>query len=263
MANAYYFDDAAAYETMMGRWSRSAGAVFLDWIAIAPNARWLDVGCGTGVFTALVLDIASPAAVSGVDPTVVQIEHARGQPVGQRADFQVADAQALPFPDDAFDAVVSALVINFIPDRGRALAEMRRVGRPGGTVAGYVWDFAGERSPGSILRIGLRGIGIEVPGVPGTAHCGIDALQSLFENAGLEEIATRTIDVTSSFASFEDLWRAQTPSFNPVTKTAAALSERDRERLIDKVRAALPAADPDGGVSYSARAHAIKARIPA
>jgi SAM-dependent methyltransferase len=257
-----YFDNAAAYEAMMGRWSRSAGAIFLDWVAPAKNACWLDIGCGTGVFTQLVVDTTSPKAVSAVDPTPVQIDYARRQPVGQRVDFQIADAQALPFPDKSFDFVVSALVMNFIPDRPKALAEMRRVGRGGGIVAAYVWDFAGERSPGSLLRVGLRAIGIELPGVPGATYANLDGLQSLFECAGLEQIATRTIDVTSSFASFDDLWRAQTPAFNPVTKAAAALPEADRARLIDKVRAALPV-NSDGSVAHSATAFAVKASIPA
>jgi hypothetical protein len=129
-------------------------------------------------------------------------------------------------------------------------------------VAAYVWDFAGERSPGSILRVGLRAIDIELPSVPGSSDSSLDALQSLFECAGFEQIATRTIDVTSSFANFDDLWRAQTPSFSPTTKAVAALPQADRGRLIDKVRAGLPS-NLDGSVSYSARAHAIKSRIPA
>lgn len=260
--NTEYFGDAAAYETVMGRWTRSAGAIFLDWVAPPKNARWLDVGCGTGVFTELVVETTAPAAVSAVDPTPVQIEHARRKPIGQRVDFQIADAQALPFPDNSFDVVVSALVINFIPDRPKALAEMCRVGRAGGTVAGYVWDFGAERSPSGILRAGLRAIGVEPPGVPGTADSGLDALQSLFERAGFEQIATRAIDVTASFTNFDDLWRTQTPSFNPMTKAVAALPEADRARLMDKVRAGLPAR-PDGSLGYSARAHAIKGRIPA
>ena len=257
-----YFDDAAAYEAFMGRWSRAAGNIFLDWIAPTKDACWLDVGCGTGVFTELIVDTTSPAAVSAVDPTQVQIEHARRQPVGQRADFQIADAQALPFPDNTFDAVVSALVINFIPDRPKALAEMRRVGRAGGTVAAYVWDFADERSPGSLLRTGLHAIGIEVADLPGSADSGLDALRSLFERAGFEQIATKTIDVTMSFANFDDLWHEQTLNFGPRGKIVAALSETEHARLIDKVRASLTAG-PDGNVAYSARAHAIKARIPA
>jgi SAM-dependent methyltransferase len=257
-----YFDDAAAYEAFMERWSRSAGDIFLDWLAPPKGACWLDVGCGTGVFTELIVDTASPAAVSAVDPTHVQIEHARRKPVGQRADFQIAGAEALPFPDNAFDLVVSALVINFISDHPKALAEMRRVGRAGGTVGAYVWDFAGERSPGSLVRTGLHAIGIELPDLPGSANSGLNALRSLFERAGFERIATKTIDVTRSFANFDVLWHAHTPNFGPRGKSVADLSGAERARLIDKVRASLPAS-PDGSIAYSVRAHAVKARIPA
>ena len=114
---AHSFDDSAAYERFMGRWSRAAGAVFLDWMAPPTDVRWLDIGCGTGIFTELIFDACSPAAVFAVDPAQAQIDHARRQPVAQRANFRVADAQALPFPDCVFDVVASALVINFIPDR--------------------------------------------------------------------------------------------------------------------------------------------------
>jgi SAM-dependent methyltransferase len=256
-----YFDDAAAYEAFMSRWSRSAGDVFLNWIAPAKNARWLDVGCGTGVFTELIVDTTSPATVIGIDPTQVQIEHARRRPVAQRANFQIADAQSLPFPDDAFDLVVSALVINFIPDPSKALGEMRRVGRAGGIVAGYVWDFAGERSPGSLVRTGLQAIGVTLADLPGTANSGLDALRWLFECAGLDQIATKIIDITISFPNFDDLWRAQTPKFGPRGKFVANLSVTERARLIGKMRASVPAA-PGGSVAYSVRAHAIKARVP-
>jgi ubiquinone/menaquinone biosynthesis C-methylase UbiE len=257
----HIFDDGAAYERFMGRWSRAAGAIFLDWIAPPKGARWLDVGCGTGVFTELVLDRCAPATVIAIDPAAAQIELARGKPVAQRADFRVADAQALPFPDSAFDVVASALVINFIPDRARALAEMRRVGRPGGVIAGFVWDFAGSTSPGSPLRRAMRRTGAEVPNVPGTETSRLDAIHRLFAQAGLLEIATTTIDARVSFAEFDELWQSQTQSCNPTSKTIAALPESDRARLMTALRAELPAG-ADGSIAYSARANAIKARVP-
>ena len=143
------------------------------------GARWLDVGCGTGIFTELVLDTCSPAAVFAVDPAEAQIDHACRQPVAQRANFRVADALALPFPDATFDVVASALVINFIPDRPRALSEMRRVARAGGIVAGYVWDFAAELSPSGLCASGCANSALmfhncRAPGIRASArfiHC--------------------------------------------------------------------------------------------
>ena len=258
---AHVFDDGAAYERYMGRWSRAVGTVFLDWVAPSAGMRWLDVGCGTGAFTELVLDACSPAAVFAVDPSQAQIDHACRQAVARRADFRVADDQALPFPDGAFDVIASALVINFIPDRPRALAEMRRVGRPGGLVAGYVWDFAAERSPTSPMRVGMRRIGAEVPTPAGVEDSSLDAFGSLFERVGFENVARRSIDVTVAFSDFDDFWRAQTPGFSPVTKTIAALPDTDRARLVEAVRAGLPVR-PDGSFAYSARANAVKARVP-
>jgi SAM-dependent methyltransferase len=258
---AIAFDDAEAYERFMGRWSRAAGTVFLDWLAPPPGARWLDVGCGTGVFTELILDSCSPAAVTAVDPSHAQIEHARTQAVGRRAEFHVAGAQSLAFQDDAFDVVASALVINFIPDRPRALKEMRRVARPGGIVAGYVWDFANEFTAGSPLRVAMSDVGLQPPPVPGTEDSSLDALSTLFAHAGLEAIATRAIDVSITFSGFDEYWSAQTPSFVPSTKIIMAVSDGERDRLQDVLRKAL-APTPDGRIVCSARANAIKARVP-
>lgn len=255
------FDDSAAYERAMGRWSCAVAPVFLEWVAPPPGARWLDVGCGTGAFTELVLDTCSPLTVSGVDPSAAQIDHARRQPAARRASFQVADALTLPFPDTAFDVVASALVINFIPDRPRALSEMRRVARAGGIVAGYVWDFEAELSPGGPLRRGMRQCGADVPQVPGTVHSSLEALDALFRQAGLERIRTRTIEVTLPYSDFDDFWQAQTPSYLPTTKMIAAMTNGERTRLMETVRAGLPVR-PNGGIEYSARANAIKACVP-
>ena len=246
------FDNAVPYERFMGRWSRAAGHIFLAWLAPPKAARWLDVGCGTGAFTELVLDNCSPNTIVAVDPAAAQIEHARRRPIVKRADFRVADALALPFPDHSFDIVVSALVINFIPDREKALAEMRRVTRPGGVIAGYVWDFANILSSSSPMQHQLRALGAYMPPYPGAAESSLDALQSMFTAAGLADIAATVIDVKQAYRDFDDFWDAQTPSFAPTTKAIAALSDKERVRFRESVRAALPP-DPDGSVTYSAR----------
>jgi ubiquinone/menaquinone biosynthesis C-methylase UbiE len=258
---AHSFDDSAAYERFVGHWGRAAGAIFLEWVAPPRDACWLDVGCGTGLFTELILDTRFPAAVFAIDQAKAQIDYARRKPTTQRADFRVGDAHVLPFPDATFDVVASALVINFISDRPRALSEMRRVARPGGIVAAYVWDFTPELSPSGPFRLGMRQIVADMPTLPGTEDSCLGALRSLFGHAGLEEIATRTIDVTVSFPDFEEFWLAQTPSYSPTTKMIAAMTETDRMRLIASVQGRLPVR-PDGRIEYSARANAIRARVP-
>jgi SAM-dependent methyltransferase len=261
LEHAHSFDDSAAYERFMGSWSRALGPIFLDWLESAPSARWLEVGCGTGVFTELVLDTCSPETVVAVDSAQAQIDHACRLPLAGRASFRVADAQALPFADSTFDVVVSALVINFIPDRPRALSEMRRVSRAGGMVAGYVWDFAAERSPSWPMRMGMRKFGMDVPSIPGTRDSSLAALTSMFQQAGFKEIVTRSIEVTNSFPHFDVFWQAQTPSYSPATKMIAAMLDTDRRKLAETVRAGLPVC-ADGRIQYSARANAIKARVP-
>ena len=220
--NTTHFDDAAAYDLFMGRWSRGVGSVFLDWLAPPSGARWLEVGCGSGAFTAMVLDRCAPATMNAIDPSKSQIDYVWRGPLAQRADFQIADAQALPFPDATFDVVASALVINFIPDRPRGLTEMRRVARRSGVVLG----FRGGTGPSRPLRAGMRGVGLEPRGQSGTEDTSLAALRSLFERAGFETIETRAIDVSLDFSNFDQYWRAQTPPLHPNVKAMAALPEK-------------------------------------
>jgi SAM-dependent methyltransferase len=207
-----------------------------------------------------VLDNCAPGAIVAVDPAPAQIAHARQQPAAQRAEFRVADAMALPFPDGGFDVVTSALVINFIPATAKGLSEMRRVARPGGTVAGYVWDRtpAAELSPTAPMQRALRDIGAEVPRIPGAD---MGSLTSLFATTGFEGIDSTSIEVTQTYRNFDDYWEAQTPAFSPAAKIIAALPQADRARLRDVLRAALPPG-PDGSIIYAARANGIKARVP-
>lgn len=259
---AMKFDDAAAYERFMGRWSRAVAPTFLEWLGAKRQANWLDVGCGTGILAETLLELCAPATVHAIDPAAAQVAAAARGAASGRAVFQVADARKLPFADACFDVVASALVINFIPERPPALSEMRRVARPGGLVAGYVWDFSEELSPSGPLRRAMQRFGIDVPGIPGSEASRLDALRALFEGAGLKQIETRSVDVCLAYAGFDDFWQAQTPGYAPTTRIIAAMSEGERSRLKRSVQSALPSG-PNGSIEYCARANAIKARVPA
>jgi ubiquinone/menaquinone biosynthesis C-methylase UbiE len=255
------FEDGSAYERFMGRWSRSIGNQFIDWLEPEPGCRWLEIGCGTGVFTEMLLDAVAPGSLIAVDPAAAQIDYARKRLAGRVADIRTADARNLPFLQGEFDFIVSALALNFIPERERAAFEMRRVCRPGGWVAGYVWDFAADRSSGWPLRSGLRKIGVEPPQVPGADVTSMNALKRLFAHVGLERVEVRSIEVRAEFANFDEYWCSQTPAFTPQGRVVSELTPSQREGLIDAVRTALPT-NPDGRVFYSAHANAIKSRCP-
>jgi len=261
-APSYHFNNAAAYERYMARWSRAAGTEFLDWADAPRDARWLDVGCGTGVFTTLIVERCAPRHVAAIDPAPAQIDHARAEPVGAHVDFRVADAQALPFGNGEFDIVAAALTLNFIPDRVRAMAEMRRVARPGALIAAYVWDFEADLSPSGPLRRALRNVGVGIAPVPGTPSSGLRALRTLFIDAGLENVVSRIIDVTMPFPDFEAFWHAQALSYGPLAKTIDTLPEETLGKVREAMRGHLVPRG-DGTFECRARAHAILGRTPA
>jgi SAM-dependent methyltransferase len=253
------FDDAAGYERFMGRWSRAIGEKFLAWLAPPANARWLDVGCGTGAFSQLIVNKAAPSAVSAVDPAPAQVEHAKK--LLPNVDFQVAGALALPFEDNVFDIVASALVLHFLPDRGKAFSEMRRVAKPDGIVVGYTWNRNVDSTfaPYAPMARGIKAMGLPVSLSPLVPEADTPGLQATLEAAGFRDIAITKIEATERFRDFDDYWQVQTMTFHPIGKTVATMSDADRNKLRDTMRRTLPAA-PDGSIGYASRAIAYKAR---
>ena len=254
------FDDGATYDRYMGRWSRIVGDVFLDWLAPERNLRWLDVGCGNGAFTEMLFERCAPAAIDGVDPSEAQLAFARAQPAAKLAKFHQGDAMALPFPDDAFDAAVMPLVIFFVPDPAKGVAEMARVVRAGGIVAAYGWDLTGGGFPYTALQQEMRELGVTHGMPPSPEAARLDVLQELWTGAGLQSIETRAIEVQRTFDDFEDWW--QTVLTGPsVSAKLAAMAPDVRAALKERMRAHHPA-DASGRVTYGARANAVKGRVP-
>jgi SAM-dependent methyltransferase len=254
------FNDGAAYERYMGKWSQLAGETFLDWLAPESGLRWLDVGCGNGAFTEMLVERCAPASVQGIDPSEEQLAFARTRPAGRVARFRQGDAMALPFPDDAFDAVVMPLVIFFVPDPARGVAEMVRVVRPAGIVSAYAWDIVGGGLPYEALQAEMRAMGIVVPMPPSPVSSRKDTMRDLWIGAGLDAVETREIAVERTFADFDDYWTTVLggPSVGP--QLAATTSEQI-EHLKVRMRAILPA-DATGGITYGARANAVQGRVP-
>lgn len=254
------FDDGAAYEEFMGKWSRIAGDAFVRWLDPAPGWRWLDVGCGNGAFTEMLVERFAPVAVSGVDPSAEQIAYARRRLAADSVRFQVGDAMALPYADDSFDAAVMALVIFFVPDAARSVVEMARVVRPGGSVSTYAWDIPGGGFPYDMLQDEMSKLAVTPVWPPSVEASRMENLRSLWAGAGLTRIETHEIAVERTFADFESFWRvAQTGP--RLAASIAAMPEGDRELLSDRLRARLRA-DANGRITCSARANAIKGHVP-
>ncbi len=254
------FNDGAAYERMMGAWSRLAGSVFLDWLAPAPGLAWVDVGCGNGAFTELIVQRLAPREVQGVDPSGGQLLYARSRPGTKMASFRQGDAMALPFADNSFDAATMALVIFFVPEPARGVAEMARVVAPGGTVAAYAWDMDGGGFPLQPVMRELHAMDIVPAPAPHPDVSRMENLQRLWQGAGLVQIETRRIDVTRSFDDFDDFWTAST-SGSTVKPAIAAMPPEVLAELKSRVRGQV-AIDAAGRVSYDAFANAVKGRVP-
>lgn len=252
-----------AYEPYVGRWSRRVAREFLAWLSVESGRHWLDVGCGTGALTETVLAVAAPVSVKGIDPSEGYLQRARHQVNDQRATFEVGNALSLPVRDGSLDAVVSGLVLNFVPDAAKAVREMTRVAAiDGGVVGAYVWDYAGDMQ---LMRyfwdaaVALDPAAQDLDEGVRFPLCRPEPLRTLFLGAGLDDVDARAIDVPTLFHNFDDYWMPFLGGQGPAPGYAMSLTEERRVGLRDRIRSALPIAD-DGSISLTARAWAARGR---
>jgi SAM-dependent methyltransferase len=249
-----------AYDFYMGRWSRRIAPLFLDLLALPRELDWLEVGCGTGALSAAILARCDPESLVAIDASEGFLAKARASVPDQRADFRQGDAQALPAETASCDAVVSALMLNFVPDRVKALSEMKRVARPGATVAFYVWDY-----PGAGLEF-LRAFWTQADELDAKASeltedrrfpfCTPDGLTTLAREAGLAGATCQALEAPTVFSSFDDYWQPFTMGAGPAPGYVANLTEDARGKLRDRLRTSLPI-EENGSIALKARAWAI------
>ena len=254
------FDDGAQYEEFMGVWSRLAGDRFLDWLAPSPGLRWVDVGCGNGAFTQLLVERCAARDVQGIDPSDEQLAFARARLAKAPAQFRRGDAMALPYADATFDAAVMALVIFFVPEPAKGIAEMVRVIRPGGGVCAYAWDILGGGFPYFALQDEMAKLGQQPLWPPSVDAARIDTLRQSWTAAGLIDVETHELVVERTFADFEAFWAAARKGPRIAPKLAD-MPRGDADLLKERLRARLEA-DAQGRITYSARANAVRGRRP-
>lgn len=249
-----------SYERYMGRWSRQIAAKFVEWLAPPRDAAWLEIGCGTGALTQTILAKCAPRSVVSTDRSEDFVGYVRSAIDDRRARFEVADAQKLPAKDASIDVVTSALVLNFIPDRPAALAEMQRVLKPNGLLSFYVWDYPGggigfidafwKAAAEVDRRAGALGEDKRFP------FCTRDGLAALCHEAGLRSIAIEPIEIETLFPDFEAFWQPFTLGAGPAPGYCISLPEDQRAILKERLADTL---GRDGPVRLIARAWAVKA----
>jgi SAM-dependent methyltransferase len=253
-----------AYEAFMGRWSRRVAGEFIRWLGAEPGLTWLDVGCGTGALASVICSLADPSSVVACDPSHPFVEHTRSRIADPRVSVVVGGADDLPRNSTGFDRVVSGLVLNFLPDLPQALREMRARARPGGVVAGYVWDYAGRME---FLRIfwdeatALDPAARELDEGARFPMCRRDALESIFRDAGMRDVGSDAVEIPTHFEAFADYWQPFLAGTGPAPSYVASLSEQRRSELRRRLerRAVLGS---EGVIDLVARAWAVRGTVP-
>jgi SAM-dependent methyltransferase len=254
------------YEIQMGRWSRRLAERFLDFCGCRDEEVILDAGCGTGALTAAILRRTNTAKISGIDFSAPYVEHARQTILDARAQFSVGDICALPQDGGSFDRVLSLLVLHFVPEPGKAIAELRRVARPGATVGAAVWDSGGLvayrmffDTAGALFPSGneQRARNFTRPMTrPGE-------LAKAWQACGLIDVRDTMLTIRMEFASFDDYWVPYEGKDGPGAQYMATLHSNQKEHLRNVVRVAYLAGGSDGPRSYAATAWAVRGTVPA
>ena len=258
------FSGGEAYERFMGRWSRELAPRFVEFAAVRDGDAVLDVGSGTGALTAAVAAAAPSSRIVGIDPAASYVAFAQRRQAGDRVQFEVGDAQQLPFPDARFDRTLSLLVLNFIADRGRALDEMVRVTRPGGTVAGAVWDYGQGME---MLRIFWdEAIALNPAAEPrDESHMPLSRkgeLGTLWRRHRLQDVSEDALTIQTRFASFDDYWLPFLEKQGPAGDYVATRTHSEREQLRTRLRRRLLGDGPDRPIVLSARAWSVRGTVP-
>jgi SAM-dependent methyltransferase len=249
------FSESDGYERFMGRWSRRLAPLFVTFAGVTEGDRVLDVGSGTGALSAAAAAIES-VRVTGIEPSPAYTQYAREHASGDRVRFEVGDALALPFPDDAFDRTLSMLVLNFVPDTAAALQQMIRVTRAGGVVAAAVWDYGGEMQ--MLRTFWDAAVAVDPDAAPrDERHMPLStrgALAELWRTHGIRDVDEQPLTIEMPFASFDDYWQPFLCGQGPSGVYASSLAESGRQALESRLRKRL------GGADFALRARAWAVR---
>ena len=249
-----------AYETYVGRWSRKVAIEFLSWLELSEGLTWADIGCGTGALAEAILARCAPRFVNGVDKSAGFIAQAQDKISDPRANFEIADATALPWDPDYFDVSVSALTLNFVPNHEKMACEMVRVTKPSGLVVCYVWDYAGDME---MMRYFWEAALAATPSDAKLAQgvrfpfCQPQPLQALFEGIGLTAVSVRALDIPTVFEIFSDFWNPFLGKQGAAPTYLASVDDETRARIRETLRNRLTPSG-DTAIHLKARAWAVK-----
>lgn len=248
-----------SYEYYMGRWSGLVAELFTDWLSPARGLKWLDIGCGSGALSEAIIKRYTPEKVTAIDQSEGFVNTAQKR-LGNLAECRVGNALSLPLEDSSVDTTVAGLVLNFIPEPEKALAEMRRVTTVGGTVAVYVWDYAGRMD----FLNHFWDIAVEQNPKASSLHEGrrfpesnASGLKETFKRSGFVEVETVPLEINTDFRDFDDYWKPFLGGQGPAPTYLLSLDQSEREKLRDALFARLPI-QADGSITMRARAWAAK-----